>query len=171
MLSTKVGGWVVGAVNTSRGNVKLSNEQVVTGMCIGVVGGRSNGIVTSSFARRRPNLSATLVAFATKYVPDFRFTSIQVNKNYLSALHVDKNNLGPSYIVGIGDYTEGGLWVQSHGEVATRHKWQLFDGNVPHCTLPYSGTRYTLIYFSQMSFKLLGQVGNKRASHRKVLGE
>ena len=35
-------------VNTSRGNVKLNNEQVVTGMCIGVVGGRSNGIITSS---------------------------------------------------------------------------------------------------------------------------
>eukprot|EP01047_Picozoa_sp_COSAG01_P032250 COSAG01_NODE_2322_length_7910_cov_16.209960_8_plen_329_part_00 len=34
-------------VNTSRGNVKLSQEQVVTGMCIGVVGGRSNGIITS----------------------------------------------------------------------------------------------------------------------------
>ena len=24
----------------------------------------------------------------------------QVNKNYLSALHVDRNNLGPSYIIG-----------------------------------------------------------------------
>ena len=74
---------------------QLSQEQVVTGMCIGVVGGRSNGIITSSFARLRPNLSKTLVDFAKRYVPDFPFTSIQVNKNYLSALHVDKNNLGP----------------------------------------------------------------------------
>eukprot|EP01047_Picozoa_sp_COSAG01_P032249 COSAG01_NODE_2322_length_7910_cov_16.209960_7_plen_86_part_00 len=44
----------------------------------------------ASFARLRPNLSKTLVNFATKYVPGFPFTSIQVNKNYLSALHVDK---------------------------------------------------------------------------------
>jgi hypothetical protein len=140
----------------------------VTGMCIGVVGGRSNGIITSSFARLRPNLSETLVKFAKKYVPDFPFTSIQVNKNYLSALHVDKNNLGPSYIVGIGDYEEGGLWVQTHGEVNCKHRWQLFDGNIPHLTLPYTGTRYTLIYFSQQSFKLLGKVGNNR-SHRDIM--
>ena len=26
----------------------------------------------------------------------FDFTSIQVNKNYAAAMHVDKNNLGPS---------------------------------------------------------------------------
>ena len=39
----------------------------------------------------------------------------QVNKNYLSAMHVDKNNFGPSYIVGVGDYTAGALWIQSEG--------------------------------------------------------
>ena len=45
-------------------------------------------------------------------------------------MHVDKNNLGPSYIVGVGDYTEGGLWYQPRGEVQCRHKWELFDGNI-----------------------------------------
>jgi hypothetical protein len=92
---------------------------------------------------------------------------VKVNKNYLSALHVDKNNLGPSYIVGhfrhfnadfphftaistpiqrqfnanlgVGDYTDGGLWVQDMGEVGCKHSWEQFDGNVPHCTLPYEG--------------------------------
>ena len=37
----------------------------------------------------------------------FHFTSIQLNKNYLSAMHVDKGNAGPSYIVGLGNF-EGG---------------------------------------------------------------
>ena len=32
-----------------------------------------------------------------------------MNKDYLSALHVDKNNMGPSYIVGLGDYVGGTL--------------------------------------------------------------
>ena len=82
-------------VNTTRFNVKRTQNQLVTGMCLGVVNARSNGIVASAFGRTRPNLTKTLVNFAKKYVPGFAFTSIQVNKNYLSALHVDKNNLGP----------------------------------------------------------------------------
>lgn len=143
-------------VNLTRFNVKKSQDQEVTGMCLGVVNARSNGVVASSFGRNRPNLTKTLVNFAKLAVPDFNFTSIQVNKNYLSAMHVDKNNLGPSYIVGVGDYTQGGLWVQTLGAVDCNRKWILFDGNVPHCTLPYTGTRYTLIYFAQQSFSRLG---------------
>ena len=125
-------------VNKSRKNVKLTAEQEIRGMCIGVVGGRANGIITSKFVRQRPNLTRTLVNFCKQHNPGFVFTSIQVNKNYLSAMHVDKNNLGPSYIVGVGDYTEGGLWYQPRGEVQCRHKWQLFDGNIrnsPTCLL------------------------------------
>ena len=112
-------------------------------MCLGVVHGRKEGIVSSSFGRKRPNLTKTLVNFAKAALPkDFHFTSIQVNKNYLSALHVDKNNLGPSYIVGVGDYEDGGLWVQTMGEVDCKHKWKNFDGNIPHGTItPYTGTR------------------------------
>ena len=30
------------------------------------------------------------------------FPSFKVNKNYQSAMHCDKFNLGPSYIVGVG---------------------------------------------------------------------
>ena len=155
-------------VNVSRTNVKISDDQIVRGMCIGVVGGRAHGIITSKYARQRPHLTASLVNFAKKYAPDFPFTSIQVNKNYMSAMHVDKNNLGPSYIVGVGNYADGALWVQPKGDVDCRHKWVLFDGNIPHCTLPYTGTRYTLIYFSQQSFRLLGHIGNNR-SHKATL--
>jgi hypothetical protein len=46
------------------------------------------------------------------------FPSSKVNKNYQSAMHCDKLNLGPSYIVGVGNYTDGGLWVHGRGEVA-----------------------------------------------------
>ena len=45
---------------------------------------------------------------------------MRVNKNYLSALRMDKNNLGPSQIVGVGDYTEGGLWVMDQGALDCR---------------------------------------------------
>ena len=35
-------------------------------------------------------------------------------------------------------------------------RWVNFDGNEPHCTLPYTGTRYTLIYFTHQSYSRLG---------------
>lgn len=41
----------------------------------------------------------------------------EVNKNYMSALHVDSNNLGPSMIVGLGNYQEGGLFTLKDGEL------------------------------------------------------
>eukprot|EP01047_Picozoa_sp_COSAG01_P062933 COSAG01_NODE_8081_length_2929_cov_1.668198_3_plen_74_part_00 len=53
----------------------------VTGMCLGVVNARSNGVVASSFGRERPHLTQTLVNFAKRYVPGFKFSSIQVNQN------------------------------------------------------------------------------------------
>jgi len=144
-------------VNLTRKNVKTSENQTVEGMCLGLVNARSAGVVASSFCRARPNLTKTLVNFAKRHLPDFRFTSIQVNKNYLSAMHVDRNNLGPSAIVGVGDYSDGALWVQNLGAVDVKHKWAQFDGNVPHCTLPFrKGTRYTLIFFSDQNYQQLG---------------
>jgi hypothetical protein len=56
----------------------------------------------------------------------------------------------------VGDYEEGPLWVQNLGSVGCKHRWVSFDGNVPHCTMPYTGTRYTFIYFAQQSFARLG---------------
>jgi hypothetical protein len=68
-------------------------------------------------------------------------------------MHVDGNNLGPSYVVGIGDFTEGQLWVEGKGVIDVHNTWTAFDGNVPHMTLPFSGNRFTFIFFTHMSYK------------------
>ena len=51
-----------------------------------------------------------------------------------------------------------------HGGMPTGYSslsgWLQFDGNVPHCTLPYTGTRYTFTFFSQQSFSRLGEAGS-----------
>ena len=94
--------------------------------------------------------------------PAFRFTTIQINCNYEAALHVDKFNLGPSYIVGVGDFGPpedpklpaefaGRLWVQGRGALDVRERFVLFDGNAPHSTIPFAGARYTLIFFTHAS--------------------
>ena len=136
----------------------------------------------------------------------FPFTSIQVNKNYESALHVDRNNMGRSMIIGLGNYQQGQVWVHGPGALDVKGRWCEFDGNVAvrrlraagaravllpalqtkcrrelqpargaagrslrlvclwpagrlqHCTMPYKGTRYTLIYFVQQSYTKLGEM-------------
>ena len=34
-------------------------------------------------------------------------------------------------------------------------RWASFDGNLPHCTLAFAGTRFSLIYYSQLSHRQL----------------
>ena len=66
-------------VNTSRINVKIDEEQVVTGMCLGIVNGRGNGIIIGQETHWRKKLCKTLCNFANRYLPeDFEYTSIQV---------------------------------------------------------------------------------------------
>lgn len=138
----------------SRQNVRTRPDAPIRGMCLGCVHARGQGPVQSASTRAYPSLTRLLVRFAKRCVPGIAFTSIQVNKNYMSALHVDKGNAGPSHIVGLGQYEGGGLWVwprdsEEGAALDVRHTWQRFDGTRPHCTLPYAGTRYTLIFFTQ----------------------
>ena len=52
--------------------------------------------------------------------------------------------------------TDGKLWGQEFGAVDLKGgKWVTFDGNMPHCTLPFKGTRYTLIYFINQSYQIM----------------
>lgn len=60
--------------------------------------------------------------------------------------------------MGVGNYQGGHLWVQDKGAVDCSRQFVQFDGNVPHCTLPFLGTRYTFIYFTQQSYELVGHL-------------
>jgi len=136
-----------------RKNVREEGDDTkMLGMCLGVTSHYTKGAQVSAATRHRPGLARLLCSFARKEIPDFHFTSIQVNKDYQAAMHVDKNNLGPSWIVGLGNYTGGWLWMDTHGEMGhatdVRRKWLKFDGRKPHCVTPFRGRRYTLVFFT-----------------------
>lgn len=80
--------------------------------------------------------------------PDFTFTSIIINKNVVCSKHKDKNNTGLSYIIGLGNYTGGETVVE--GEMwDIRNKFLKFDGtNREHWSLPFEGTRYSCVYYT-----------------------
>ena len=86
--------------------------------------------------------------------PKFPFTSIQFNKNKQMKKHKDAKNVGESYIIGLGNYTGGELIVYNTDgksekkRVNIKNKWYKFDGSTfPHETAPFTGTRYTLVYY------------------------
>lgn len=127
----------------------------ILGMCLGMTEDWHNEVFVSVATRERPKLAVLLCNFAKWEVPGFHFTSIQCNKDYGAALHVDKNNAGDSYITGFGSYSGGELWLDDvRGDagrvVDIKGQWIRFDGNRPHCVLPFHGRRYSLVFFSRI---------------------
>ena len=95
---------------------------------------------------RHPEIWNLLCQFMNQHDPNFKFTAITINKNFLCKPHVDGNNTGNSYIIGLGDY-EGGELNVNGTKYDIHNKFLLFDGKVIHWTEPFVGTRYTLVYY------------------------
>lgn len=160
-------------LSASRKNVIPKGERAVRGAMCGLFV-YAHKIGVSSFTRQFPWLTQLLAAFCRKEQPHFKFTSIQVNVDYASKPHVDRNNLGASFIIGLGNYTGGKLWVHDDigrkphtldedivlapmykkrdtyfgSEINIRNRWTRFDGNRLHFTRPFNGVRYSLVYFT-----------------------
>ena len=103
-----------------------------------------------------------VIELATKYIelldPNFTYTSIQFSKCMLTPKHVDKNNVGLSTIVGLGDYTDGSLIIyDEEGNEHTHdifHKPLVFNANQQyHRTQDFTGTRFTITFYNVKDFK------------------
>jgi len=93
-----------------------------------------------------------------RYSIDFPFTSICINKNYQARAHKDKGNMGPSAIIGLGEYKGGALQTWSITGEESVHKIRnsvlLFDGNCQHAVEAYKGReRYSLVFFTLRNFE------------------
>jgi len=94
-----------------------------------------------------PELYALLLKFIDIHDPNFKFTNIIINKNFKCKEHRDKYNSEYSYIIGLGNYTEGEL-VVNEIPYDIKDKWLKFDGNDLHYVKPFNGNRYTIVYFT-----------------------
>ena len=101
----------------------------------------------SRFNKKFPKLFSSLKKIMKEKDPSFKFTTIQLNKNILSPPHVDKNNVGPSYIIAFGDY-DGGKLVIEGKEHNIKNRFLKFDGTKGHWVTPFKGTRYSLVFFT-----------------------
>jgi len=101
----------------------------------------------SKWNRKFPRLYKLLKRFMDVYHPEFEYTTIQLNKNFQCLPHVDKYNVGPSYIIALGDFTGGELFVD--GQLYNiRNRWKKFDGRKEHYVAPFQGERYSLVFFT-----------------------
>ena len=67
---------------------------------------------------RYPGLCSLLLSYlklVAKLPPDFFVTTIQITKNMKSQPLVDKNNLGPSFLICLGKYKGCKTWVERRG--------------------------------------------------------
>ena len=93
-----------------------------------------------------PELYEKLVEFGKTYVP-LDWNAIMFNYNFKTRPHTDPYNLGDSYIIGFGSYTEGELVIEG-SEVDIRYKPQIFNGFLKqHWTKDWIGNRYSIVYF------------------------
>ena len=78
--------------------------------------------------------------------PDYKYTTIQINKDVETIFHTDKNNLGKSYCLSLGDFTGGALELKGKDDkilpINTKNRLVLYDGNIEHRTGKYKGNRY-----------------------------
>jgi hypothetical protein len=89
-----------------------------------------------------------------EYDPDFKFTTIQFNKNHKMKKHLDKNNVGCSYIVGLGNYEGGELRIwnerdEDPKDIDIKNKFYKFNGYIHyHETQDFTGDRISLVFFT-----------------------
>ena len=147
---------------STRNNIKRSGHTQY-GFVLGKVRMRGSGLKYNDKVVRDSNRTSSpkyarvyelAKAVIKKAKPDFKFNSIQFNKNGRTAKHVDGNNVGVSAMLGLGDYTGGDIFIYNEDgnnpkKVKTKNRWVTFNGSkLPHETEKFSGTRYTLVYYN-----------------------
>ena len=100
--------------NTSRRNISSKPSEAFALGSVNYRGQKSLGGLTrgpSRWNKKFPELYSLVTKLIKLYKPDFEYTTIQVNKSIQSEPHIDKNNVGPSYIIALGDFTGGDLVI------------------------------------------------------------
>lgn len=141
---------------TQRKNVLRGKQKGYHGFVLGTVNARGLGKMTSRKTKmpKYADLYAEAKRVMRKRDPKFKFTSIQFNKNHRTAKHKDANNVGSSYIVGLGDYSGGDLVVYDEKggnpkSLNIKNRFYKFNGSIlPHETAPFKGNRYTLVFYA-----------------------
>ena len=117
---------------------------------------RFRGIGEFSFNSKWPGVLKALIEYGNVVAPEgWTYTTITLNHGVQAKKHRDPRNVGKSIIVGFGDYEGGALRVwdpndENPQDLDLKDRPTLFNGALlPHETQPFTGERYTVIYYRQ----------------------
>ena len=131
---------------TSRKNVSPTPK--CNSMVFGLTRRPFYGYVEAKANDDYPEVFSYLQELIQKEHPEFEYTSITLNYNLQCQPHNDKNNKGPSMIIGLGFY-EGGELVIEGINYDIKNKVLIFNGaEKEHWTNPFTGDRYSVVYYS-----------------------
>ena len=149
--------------NKSRKNILRPDDSVYRGFVLGRVISwahkdvKKTGVIKTDSRRTKSEKYNEVYKLAQQVAKkgNVEYTTIQFNKNYRCAKHIDKNNVGESSIIGLGNYEGGELLIYYDGEneppkkIDIKNKFYKFNGSkYYHETAPFTGERHTLVYFS-----------------------
>ena len=129
-------------------NTVMGRAGEMQGFCLGKAIQYGVGACESQYNRKFPQLWKDVRRLMRAYDPKFRYNSVQINKNLRCAPHTDRNNVGMSIIIALGDFTGGDL-VYDGKPCVIRNRFKLFDGSNVHATTPFHGERYSLVYYTR----------------------
>jgi hypothetical protein len=114
------------------------------------MGKRQDSVNTKKY----PHILPLFKNFIDLHIPNFTFSTVYVNKNTVAKQHLDKKNSGESLLVGFYDYIGGETVLHNIGETGDKVKFNIqessiiFDGSkIVHSSEPFTGTRYSLVFF------------------------
>jgi hypothetical protein len=149
----KIGSMLYGY--TWKGYLKRDKE---TGEMIYRTKSQYDGLYNTKIKDMFPQLDSIFRRFADLHLPNFKYTQVQININFLSPPHFDGANIGESVIVGLGNYVGGKLIVEQEDKIIKQdihHRPFKFNGSKykHYVNAVESGDRYTLVFFNNNKLK------------------
>lgn len=163
------------AKDGSRANVLPEGQERIQAFTLGKVRAYHQKKMMNSSNNRTlkyKKIHLLLDQIIKKFNPNFKYTTIQINRNVKCPKHRDRNNVGASVALGLGNYTGGGInqyekdgsitYLENNGKLVYQ------DGSLEHQTADWVGERYAIIFFYHKGS--LEENGDSRASIELSLG-
>ena len=159
--------WYFGR-NRIRTHVFPEGATSVQSDTMGLVRARDGRVMLSGMTTKHRDVFKLLCRWINGQLPSaytrpFAFTSISMNFAYAAKRHRDGNNVGPSMTKAFGSFAGGQLlyWPADDGmytveqqsdhaamHIDTQRSMVLVDGHRCHSVAPFTGERYSLVYFT-----------------------
>ena len=93
----------------------------------------------------------------------FHWTSLMLNRDTVSETHTVANNLGPSLLFLLGEFSGGQFHIREETlTLSTTGKGVFFTGGLPHSSDEHEGRRYSIVAFSHRSLCRLTSQDKRR---------